>query len=232
MNIIPFFTMYFFVYKTITSTCDSDLVLFKTLSSLCFLVCALLSYTKCKINKKYSLIIIVGLFFGLMGDVFLAPPYTETRFTIGTSSFAIGHIFFATAFLTLTSIKFKDFILTGIISSCIIFFITHNSNFNLGSRFPIVFVYCIIISFMFSKSLGIFKFKNVNRSFCYLTTLGAFLFLISDIVLTFKLFTPNPSHYFGIINLTLYYSAQGLIALSLSNTDLSSSKTSYCTSNN
>ena len=66
----------------------------------------------------------IGLLFGLIGDVFLAPPYTETRFSIGASAFAIGHILFTAAFLTLDSIKLKDFIFTFILSGSFIYFIT------------------------------------------------------------------------------------------------------------
>lgn len=231
MNVIPFFIMYFFVYQTIISESNSDVLLFKTISSLCFLICAFLSYKKSPISKKYSFIIMIGLLFGLIGDVFLAPPYTETRFSIGASAFAVGHILFAIAFLTLVSIKLKDFILSSILSGSFIYFITHNSSFELGERLPVACIYSVIISFMFIKSLGIFKFRKINIFFCYFTILGAFLFLISDLVLTFKLFIPNPNPCFDAINLILYYTGQGIIALSLSDTDLSSSEISSTTSN-
>lgn len=223
MNTIPLFLMYFFVYQNINSKSNSDVLLFKTLSSICFLICAFLSYKKSPLTKKYSFTIMSGLLLGLIGDVFLAPPYTETRFSIGASAFALGHILFTIAFLTLDSIKLKDFILSSILSGSFIYFLTHNSSFELCKRLPIACIYSIIISFMFIKSLGIFKFRKINSFFCYFTILGTFLFLISDIVLTFKIFMPNPNPCFDSINLILYYTGQGMIALSLSNTDLSSS---------
>lgn len=232
MNTIPFFLMYFFVYQNLVSELDSDILLFKTLASVCFLICAFLSYKKSPKTKKYSFIIMIGLLFGLIGDVFLAPPYTETRFSIGASAFAIGHILFTAAFLTLDSIKLKDFIFTFILSGSFIYFITNNSSFELGGKLPIACIYSVIISFMFIESLGIFKFRKINSFFCYFTILGAFLFLISDIILTFKIFIPNPDPCFGIINHILYYTGQGMIALSLSDTELSSSETSHNTGNN
>lgn len=232
MNTIPFFLMYFFVYQNITSESNSDVLLFKTLSSICFLICAFLSYKKSPTTKKYSFIIMIGLFFGLIGDIFLAPPYTETRFSIGASAFAVGHILFTIDFLTLDSFKLRELIPTVIISGSFIYFITNNSSFELGEKLPIACIYSVIISFMFIESLGILKFRKINSFFCYFTILGAFLFLISDLVLTFKIFIPNPNPYFDAINLILYYTGQGMIALSLSDTDLSSSEKSCNTSNN
>ena len=219
MNTIPFFLMYFFVYQNITSESNSDVLLFKTLSSICFLICAFLSYKKSPTTKKYSFIIMIGLFF-------------ETRFSIGASAFAVGHILFTIDFLTLDSFKLRELILTVIISGSFIYFITNNSSFELGEKLPIACIYSVIISFMFIESLGILKFRKINSFFCYFTILGAFLFLISDLVLTFKIFIPNPNPYFDAINLILYYTGQGMIALSLSDTDLSSSEKSCNTSNN
>lgn len=232
MNVIPFFIMYFFVYETILNNdIPADRILFKFLSSLCFLICSLLSLKKSPQTKKYSFLVITGLFFGLIGDVFLSLIFNYA-FILGAGSFAIGHILFIIAFSNLSHVHIKDFIISIFISSIFIFFIIHNKNFNLGNLLPVACIYSFIIIFMFVKACSLFKFRKINSFFTYFTILGALLFIISDFILTFEIFLNNPPEYLNAFNLITYYSGQGMIAISLSDTDLRSSKSSYNARNN
>lgn len=231
MNVIPFFIMYFFIYETVLSSDPSSYTLFKLLSSLCFITCALLSYKKSPNSKKYSLFIISGLIFGLIGDVILTLSISNA-FLLGASAFAIGHLLFIIGFTTLSPIHFKDLILT-IIGSCIfVIFITHNSRFNLGNNLPIACIYSFIILFMFIKSCYLFKFRKTNRLFSYFSIIGTFLFIFSDFILTFDVFLINSPSYLSTLNLITYYSGQGLIALSLSDTFSIFSNSSHHRRNN
>ncbi len=223
MNIIPFFMMYFFVYETISlSDIDEYRIIFKALSSFCFLICAVLSYRKSKSTKKYSYLIISGLFFCLLGDIIITHPISNALI-LGASAFAVGHILFIIAFSSFSCIHLKDIIITSFITAAFTFFITHNPDFHLENKLSISCIYCFIISFMMIKSLYLFKLRKINSFFTYFTILGASLFFISDCVLSFDIFLINAPKYINAINLILYYSGQGILALSLSDTQLSSS---------
>ena len=230
MNILTFFTMYYIVYETILSYGTDDKLLFKTISSICFLLCGIFSFKKSPKTKKYSLLILIGLFLGLVGDVVLSSPNIKNYFLIGASSFAIGHIFYILAFLSITSFYIRDVIIS-LIGSYGVYFIFSNI-LNAGDNIIIFCVYSFIIFFMTLQSLHLFKFRKTNKLFCFLAILGSILFTLSDIVLSFEISLPYPQAFLSMINLSLYYTAQGLIALSLSCTNsLSSSNKSNNTSN-
>lgn len=218
MNILTFFVMYYFVYQTILSYGTDDRILFKTISSLCFLICAIFSFKKSPKTKKYSLLIILGLFSGLIGDIYLGSPTIENFFLIGASSFAIGHLFFTTAFLSITSFYFRDVIISLLGSYGIYFFLSNTTLLDIGGNLIIATVYSFIIFFMLIQSLHLLKFIKSNILFCCISILGTILFTISDIVLCFEISLPYPQEFLSMVNLLLYYTAQGLLALTLAHT--------------
>ena len=76
-----------------------DGIALKSITSLCFFalgVINLLLAIKMKTNKlKFSILLLAGLFFAMMGDIIL-----EIHFISGAVLFAIGHIFSSSHFVS------------------------------------------------------------------------------------------------------------------------------------
>lgn len=192
-------------------------LIFKTLCSLCFVLCSYFSFKKSKGNKKYFTLIFIGLVFCLFGDVLLE-LHENTFFTLGTTAFMIGHIFFIISFIYLTSLGLKDIILYAVLLTLAISFLLNMSGFDFRGMFTLVLVYTIIIVFMVTKSLSLLKFRKENTLCVFLTIIGAFLFFISDFILLFMLFYKNCPVILSFLNLIIYYTGQGFLAISLRKT--------------
>ncbi|NLK94890.1 MAG: lysoplasmalogenase [Clostridiales bacterium] len=183
--------------------------------SLCFLLCGYFSYKKCTItNKKYSTSILLGLFFGMLADIFISLNF-DYAFHLGAATFAIGHFFFIKAFVSYSSINKKDIIITTVLLAFFIFLISIYDNFNFNGLFPIVFIYDLVISFMLAKALSLLKFRKKNKTLFTFIPLGALLFYISDYILLFIYFAGFSPTLGTVLNLSIYYTGQAIIALSL-----------------
>jgi uncharacterized membrane protein YhhN len=161
----------------------------------------------------------LGMVAGLMGDLYLAlrplRPKSENHQIIlyGTICFAIGHLFYYLALL-----NYGTFSIWGIIISLIItiatFMISKLMKLNWGaSKYP-----SIVYSFMLFLVAGqsFINAVHVNFiSFSLIVFLGALLFGISDLVLAQIYFKDCKRKGFIVLNLSLYYAAQILLAFSL-----------------
>ena len=74
--------------------------------------------------------------------------------------------------------------------------------------------YLAAVIAMFSCALGLF-IKDAASPFCQVFVIGAFLFMVSDLLLVFALFVPGSPKCLRAVNLGCYYIGQLLIALSL-----------------
>jgi uncharacterized membrane protein YhhN len=187
-------------------------LIFKTFCSLCFVCCCLSSFKKCS-NKKYFTFIFLGLFFCLLGDIFLALS-GNTVFLLGVSSFAIGHILFISGFIYLTSISLIDLLLYIFVLTPAISFIMIKRGFDFQGMLPLVLIYTAIILFMLTKAFSLLKLRKENKVGTYLTISGAILFFISDFILLFVIYYTECPAIFSPINLFVYYIGQGLLSLS------------------
>ena len=61
-------------------------------------------------DKKFAIILTIGLFFAMLGDIIL-----EIEFVIGAALFAVGHIFFFISYCSLKNFQSKDLIIGSII---------------------------------------------------------------------------------------------------------------------
>lgn len=166
-------------------------------------------------NKKYKNLILIGFVFAFFGDVFMAfKGVAPIIFYLSVISFAITHIFYSSAFITLRKVSIKDMVLSLIISSIPIIFIFSNENIKLGSKAPIIIFYAIIIGFMLSKSFSLLIYFKENKGFIFKTFLGTILFFASDFMLLFILFDKTTPEYINYIEITIYYIAQCILALS------------------
>ncbi len=83
----------------------------------------------------------------------------------------------------------------------------------LGKMAPAVYIYAATISFMTSAALSASLWQTSPARFIYIT--GALLFLLSDGLLAYMYFGPKKVFLLRALNLSFYYAAQLLFALSI-----------------
>lgn len=193
-------------------------VIFKGLSSACFVLLGLLLYSR-SAGGSFALPVLTGLFLGALGDVllhlkYLCPKRGESVFAAGIAAFLLGHL----AYLAALCIRDAGCMLIGLPLGAIISALAIPPVLRrlqvpkklLG--FGVVYIAVVII--MFACAAGAF-IRAPGSSAMLLFSVGAALFMVSDILLVFFLFaetTPKPLRAF---NLSFYYVGQVLIALSL-----------------
>lgn len=187
-------------------------LLFKLLSSLIFLSAGLYYSLTSTSDSKYAIIIVLGLLFGLIGDVFLVYINNKKCFFYGILSFLIGHLLYIYAFITKTDFKIYDlFILIVLLIVAVIMFKLFD--LKLGKFKIPVYTYTFIIALMQTKAIS-FTYNNYHISNIWPILLGSVIFLISDIILSYITFKKY-SIILTSFNLLFYYFGQLLIAYSL-----------------
>ncbi|MBU2937929.1 lysoplasmalogenase [Lacinutrix sp. C3R15] len=156
--------------------------------------------------KPYKIILLIGLLFCLIGDVFLM---FDAYFVLGLASFLIGHVFFVYAFTSINgfSARIQTLLPLVIISGLVFLFLKDH----LGNLLIPVMLYITCIVLMAWQALNLYIWKK-EYGFL-LITIGAFLFLVSDSVLAINKFVTNFTIAQFLISST-YWSAITLIALS------------------
>ena len=190
-------------------------VILKGTASLLFVVTGFLSG---KLNPTaISTTIIIGLLLGCIADVLLNLRYVFPRkgqliFLIGIVVFLSGHIAYLAALMPLISNRLVvlviSVILTAILMVWIFKRITAKTAFKI---FGVVYIGAI----MAMNCVACANLIQSPSSFSAVYMAGAFLFLISDIVLILNTFGSKTRFSLRITNLSLYYIGQILIALSL-----------------
>ncbi len=188
-------------------------LLIKSITSAGFVLLGLFNLLYALLNKteqkKFSIIMVIGLIFAMLGDIIL-----EIEFIIGALLFAVGHIFYFIAYTTLVKFEWKDLIYGVCIFVPATLVILFLPIFNFGSvLMQIVCVfYAIIISCMTGKSIA--NYVRERNFLHLLLLLGSSLFLFSDLMLLFNVFS-DVSKVFGYLCLITYYPAECILAYSL-----------------
>ena len=108
---------------------EYDLV-FKSLASVGFVLLGVINLIyaiKDKQNIKFAIVMTLGLFFAMLGDILL-----EINFIIGAIFFAIGHVIFFISYCFLEKFKWIDLIAGGIIAVAAVLVIALLPIFNFG----------------------------------------------------------------------------------------------------
>ena len=192
----------------------TDTLLAKSLTSIGFVLLGALNLLQLVLNKekdlKFPIIMLVGLFFAMLGDIIL-----EIHFISGAALFAIGHIFYFVAYTFVLKFKWKDLIYGVAIFVPSVLFITLAPIFDFkGVLMEIVcVVYAIIISCMVGKSISnLVKEKSVRT---ILIVVGSCLFFFSDLMLLLNVFA-NLGKVVSVLCLATYYPAECILAYSIS----------------
>ncbi|MBP3431801.1 MAG: lysoplasmalogenase [Clostridia bacterium] len=195
----------------------------KTISSVCFILCGIFAI-KTMGSNNVNLLIIAGLVLGLIGDIILDlkimyPDQGNQYFIVGTSSFAIGHVFYFLAVLFYNTavvpaiMPWNILICIGvaIVLTLGIMLPSKKLGLNFGKMIYIVALYSFILTFMMAYAISIAIFNPIFWIFA----VGMIVFFLSDLVLSLQYFGGNTSKSLIYVNHILYYAAQILIAISV-----------------
>lgn len=194
--------------------------IFKVTTSILFIFTGVISYIKSPGDYYYFLLLIGGLFFSLLGDIFLSLKINHhdgslnKYFFYGLISFSITHIMYILAFVHLGSFNIVDLLVALILAFIIIFILKSNKNMDFKNMILPVSIYSFIICLMAFESIKLLFLLNFNVG-TILLLVGVLLFILSDIVLSFILFHKHPKKFLAALNLITYYVGQFLIASTL-----------------
>ena len=201
----------------------------KSFTSVCFIGVALCNYYLAIKNGEintFGIFIIIGLLFGLLGDIWLDFKYVFKEqnivFTkLGFLVFGIGHIFYIIGMI----VNFYNgenilylilpFVITAICTFCVIL-LEKPMKVNYGNLKSIVLVYSFLLFLMLSFGLSFTIMNDFRNWTLNLMAIGGVLFVASDLILS--------GTYFGVgkerpvdmvVNSVLYYAAQFVIAFSI-----------------
>lgn len=178
-------------------------IIFKPLTILLIIAFPLLGFRE--EYSPYAYLIITGLIFSLLGDLYLLFP--DKYFTNGLYSFLIAHILYIIAF-TQNVTNYNVLIILPII--IYIYVVVKKLYLKLGKmRYP-VYGYILLISSMLVYALN-FDYQSGQISF---VGIGAILFTISDTTLAFNKFYKKFTNA-ELIILSSYFVAQLFFAMSI-----------------
>ena len=159
-------------------------------------------------TETYKYLIIFGLFFALIGDVFLMLP--SDKFVHGLASFLIAHIFFIIAFADGFGPYYDwEFLIPVIIYSVVFLRILLPKT---GKMKAAVFVYSLVLAFFLWQAFG--RFYYLAESTAFYTLIGSVLFVVSDSILAYAKFVKQ----YKISQILIHFSYWGalfLLALSI-----------------
>ena len=212
-----------FIYGKLTNY-SWRTTMFKTIDSLLFLSLGIYLFFY-KGQPNIGIFIILGLTFGLLGDVALAfkriAKDKDKFFTLlGMTFFIIGHIFYTTGlfvnyYVPGNVIHIIIPLVVAVLIALSIVFIELKLKFKLGGfkYFGIVYFTALFSVSMSCLSLNILH--QFQSTFLVLMLVGALIFASSDILLTRTYFKENCPKGFLISTSITYYLAQFLIAFTL-----------------
>lgn len=193
-------------------------VTLKGLASVCFVLLGVFA-SKCSTDTKFAKLIVIGLILGLVGDVFLNLRFVFEKigqkiFLLGIAAFLAGHIVYLVALIPLSTHLVFCLALGAVCAIIVLALIfTHIDKVKIAFKiFGVFYIGAVVI--MTVVALGNL-FSNPRSTQALLYALGAVFFTASDIILIFNTFTSKTKFSMRVMNLSLYYIGQLLIAGSL-----------------
>lgn len=203
-------------------------VIFKGLVSLMFIATAIVAWqTSSHPQNLFGLFVILALFCGLLGDIFLDLKYVikekENLYTVlGFVAFGVGHIFSITGVLTyffnfsLSPLYIIIPILISIVLVVVSLLMEKFTPIKYKKMKPCVILYGFLLFFVASLYFSTSIQSGFNNITIISMAFGYVLFALSDLILNNTYFAPNcNSPLYVISNHVIYYIAQFSIAISL-----------------
>lgn len=203
-------------------------VVIKGLVSLMFIITAVVAYlTSNNPSNNFGIFIIVGLVFGLLGDVFLDIKYINEKYeylftSLGFITFGLGHISYISGlFLNYYSFNAHPIylIIPAVVSLGLMLFTLLMEKFT-PIRYKKMKPFVVIYGFILFFVTTIYLSSSIQNYWSYTTTNIMFFaliaFALSDLILNNTYFAEGfNTPIFIITNHVLYYIAQFAIAISL-----------------
>lgn len=198
-------------------------LLFKSVSSLCYLLTSVFALLSNSDAYVYGSLIIFGGALGLVGDIALDlkgvyKKDESTYLKAGFVFFLTGHIFYTAAIVYSLKIKWWIVVLCAVLSLIIGAANVLSANImkvHFGAYRKIVFIYVAFLAMTTVTSVVACIISHFQKGYIILA-IGTVLFLLSDAVLSNTFFGRNkdkPIHLF--VNHFLYYAGQYMIAASV-----------------
>lgn len=198
-------------------------LLFKSVSSLCYLLTAVFALIDNVNARTYGSLIIMGGALGLVGDILLDLKgiyKKDERVYLkgGFIFFLVGHIFYIAAIVYSIKLKWWIVLLGAVVSAVIGVLTVLSANLmkvHYGAYRRIVAVYVAFLAMTTVMSATAMIVSSFGKGYV-LMAVGSLLFLLSDAVLSNTFFgrgKDKKHHLF--INHFLYYAGQYLIAASI-----------------
>lgn len=198
-------------------------LLFKSVSSLCYLLTAVFALIDNVNARTYGSLIIMGGALGLVGDILLDLKgiyKNDERVYLkgGFIFFLVGHIFYIAAIVYSLKLKWWIVLLGAVVSAVIGVLTVLSANLmkvHYGAYRRIVAVYVAFLAMTTVMSATAMIVSSFEKGYV-LMAIGSLLFLLSDAVLSNTFFgrgKDKKHHLF--INHFLYYAGQYLIAASI-----------------
>jgi uncharacterized membrane protein YhhN len=162
--------------------------------------------------QTYYQRVLLGLLFGLAGDVCLALPGNRA-FRVGLVAFLAGHIFYVWAFAGLA--RPEDWAspvqLILLVASGGAFWWLRS---HVGKMMVPVIVYLVVITLMLAGAWAVFRNPGLNAAGRWIILAGALYFYASDLFVARQRFVTE-QYLNRLIGLPLYYVGQFLLAFSV-----------------
>lgn len=197
-------------------------VFLKNAVSIFFILTAAVGLIQNRTRVEYGVLILVGLAFGMLGDIYLDqkwvyPSDMKKYLYAGFVSFGIGHLFYIPAMVRAAGIELKWLLIpaaAGVVVAVGNLLLEKPMKQNFGEYKAIVTVYGFILAFMAATAVTCAVLTGEKAFFVFAA--GGVFFLISDLILSPMYFGEGkntPMNF--ILNHVTYYLGQYLIAFSV-----------------
>lgn len=195
-------------------------------ASLMFVLIGFLAY---RLNPSNVFVrrIFIGLILGMIGDILLNLRFVFEKsgqkiFLAGIAAFLTGHILYLLAIIPYATRPVLSAVIGAVIAAALLIYIFKTMDVKPAFKaFGVVYLGAIIIMTCLAINCALdprhlFIYSSIVTPIgYYLYAIGAVLFTASDIVLIFNTFSGVTKFSLRILNLSLYYAGQLLIAISL-----------------
>lgn len=198
-------------------------VFLKNVTSIFFILTAAAGVLNDPSSREYGVLIIVGLVFGMLGDIYLDqkwvyPNDMKKYLYAGFVSFGIGHLFYIPAMVKAANLELKYLAIpaaAGLVVAVGNLLLEKPMKQNFGEYKAVVTVYGFILSFMAATAVTCAVVTG-QRMFVVFAAGGVF-FLISDLILSPMYFGEGKNTPINfVLNHVTYYIGQYLIAITVS----------------
>ncbi len=190
---------------------DEQVLFYGSFKGLTTLLIILIPLLYSNLKSQYTRMILCGLSFSLLGDLFLVG---DSFFIFGLSSFLIAHVLFTLAFTSVNGFTaFLKSLLPILLYGTVYFAYLYGSLENM--KIPVL-VYILAILVMVWQGINLFLIDQTTANL--LVLIAVLLFMISDSILAFDKFK-SPFESAGIFILLTYWASITLLANSTTITE-------------